>query len=170
MVHSLLWWRISITHCRAFQWAEAFSDSSARYMSILFQSNRKYSKFCACSGCTLHLMHMRSRTAPSVYLKFCARIGGFSWPTHDWSRGWNSRQGDGVKTRRPRHLQWSCPLDNQSKICQLSVRSTWLITWVLLAHANPPDVMRVFLSTNTLLFSILEFSAALLILELLSTR
>jgi len=38
------------------------------------------------------------------------------------------------------------------------------------AHANPPAVMRDFLSTNTLLFSILEFSAALLIPDLLSTR
>ena len=112
------------------------------------------------------LMHMRLRTAPLVYLKFCAQIGGFSWATHDWSRGWNSRQGDGVKTRRPRHLQWACPLDNHSNICQLSVLSTWLITWVLLAHTNPPAVMRDFLSTNTLLFSILEFSAA----HLLSTR
>jgi len=162
IVYSLLWCRISITHCRAFQWAEAFSDSSARYMSILFQSNRNYSKFCACSGCMLYLMHIRSRTAPLVYLKICVQIGGFSWATHDWSRGWNSRQGDRVKTRCPRHLQRSCPLDNHSKICQLSVLSTWLIAWVLLAHANPPAVMRDFLSTNTLLFSI-EFSAALLI-------
>jgi len=87
IVHSLLWWSISITHCRAFQWAEAFSDSFARYVSILCQSNRSYSKFCACSGCTLYLIHMISRTAPLVYLKFCARIGGFSWATHDWSRG-----------------------------------------------------------------------------------
>ena len=133
---------------------------------FVFQSNRNYSKFCACSGCTLYLTHMRRRTAPWVYLKFCSPIGGFSWGTHDWSRGWNSRRGDGVKTRRPRHLQWACPLDNHSKICQLSVLSTWLIAWVLLADANPPAVMRDFLSTNTLLFSILEFSAALL----LSTR
>jgi len=96
-----------------------------------------------------------------VYLKFCVQFGGFSWATHDWSRGWNSRPGDGVKTCRPRHLQRSCPLDNHSKICQLSVLSTWLITWVLLAHTNPPAVMRDFLSTNTLLFSILQFSAAL---------
>jgi hypothetical protein len=126
IVYSLLWWRISITHCRAFKWAETFSDSSARYMSILFQSNRNYSKFCACSGCTLYLTHMRRRTAPLVYLKFCAQIGGFSWGTHDWSRGWNSRQGDGVKTRRPRHLQWACPLDNHSKICQLKCyRRSW---------------------------------------------
>jgi len=28
--------RRSITHCRAFQWAEEFSDYSARYMSIFF--------------------------------------------------------------------------------------------------------------------------------------
>jgi len=119
------------------------SDSSARYMSILFQSNRNYSKFCACSGCTLCLTHMRRRTAPLVYPKFCAQIGGFSWGTHDWSRGCNARQGDGVKTCRPRHLQWACPLDNHSKICQLSVLSTWLIAWVLLAHANPLAVMRV---------------------------
>jgi len=34
---------------------------------------------------------------------------------------------------------------------------------MLLAHANPPAVMRDFFSTNTLLFSILEVSAALLI-------
>jgi len=33
-------------------------------MSILFQSNRNYRKFCACSGCTLYLTHMRRRTAP----------------------------------------------------------------------------------------------------------
>jgi len=66
-----------------------FSDSSARYVSILFQSNRNYSKFCACSGCilTLYLTHMRSCTVPLVYFKFCARIGGFSRATHDWSRG-----------------------------------------------------------------------------------
>ena len=44
IVYSLLWWKISITQYRAFYWAEAFSDSSARYMSILFQSNRIYSK------------------------------------------------------------------------------------------------------------------------------
>ena len=43
----------------------------------------------------------------------------------------------------------SCPLDNHSKICQLSVLSTWLITWMLLSHANPPVVMRDFWSTNT---------------------
>jgi len=61
-----------------------------------------------------------------------------------------SRQGDGFKTRWPRHLQRSCPLDNHSKIWQLSVLSTWLISCVLLAHANPPAVMRDFLSTNTL--------------------
>ena len=96
---------------------------------------------CTCSGCTLYLTHMRRRTAPLVYLKFCAQISGFSWATHDWSRGWHSRQGDGVETRRPRHLQRSCPLDNHSKICQLSVLSTWLIACVLLAHANPPALM-----------------------------
>jgi len=89
----------------------------------------------------------------------------FLLATHDWSRGWNSRQGDGVNTRWPRHLQRSCPLDNHTKIYQLSVLSTWLklIAWVLLARANPSAVMRNFLSTNNLLFSILEFSAELLI-------
>ena len=81
IVRFLLWWRISITHCRVFQWAETFSDSLARNKLILFQSNRNYSKFCACSGCTLYLMHMRRRTTSLVYLKFCAQIGGFSWGT-----------------------------------------------------------------------------------------
>jgi len=45
-----------------------------------------------------------------------------------------SRQGDGVKTCQPRHLQPFCPQDNRSKICQLSVLLTWLIAWVLLAQ------------------------------------
>jgi len=86
----------------------------------------------------LHFTHMRSRTAPLAYLKFCAHwIGYFSWATHDWSRGWISYQGDGVKTRRPRHLRRSCPLNDNSKICQLSVLSTWLIAWVLLAQRMP---------------------------------
>jgi len=80
---------------------------------------------------------MRSRTAPLEYLRFCAQIVCFSWATHDWSRGWNSRQGDGVKTRWPRHLQRSCPLDNHSKICLLMVLSTWLIAWMLLAQRVP---------------------------------
>ena len=80
---------------------------------------------------------MRSCTAPLEYFKFCAQIGGFSWATHDWSRGWNSHQGDGVKICRPRHLQRSCPLDNHSKICQLSVLLTWLIAWMLLAQRMP---------------------------------
>jgi len=43
-------------------------------MSILFQSNRNYSKFCACSGCTLYFTQMRSRTALLVYLKSCAKL------------------------------------------------------------------------------------------------
>ena len=33
-----------------------------------------------------NLQRLRRRTAPLVYLKFCAQIGGFSRATHDWSR------------------------------------------------------------------------------------
>jgi len=77
---------------------------------------------------------MRSRTAHLVFLKFYTQCGCFSWATRDWSRGWNSRQRDGVKTCRPRHLQRSCLQYNHSKIYQLSVLSTWLIAWVLLAQ------------------------------------
>jgi len=77
---------------------------------------------------------MRSRTAPLVYLKFYAQIRCFSWATRDWTRGWNSRQVDRVKIRRPRHLKRSYPSDNHFQICQLSVLSTWLIAWVLLAQ------------------------------------
>jgi len=84
-----------------------------------------------------YFTHMRSRTTLLVYFKFCALIGGFSWATRDWARGWNSRQDDGVKTRRTRHLQRSCPLDNHSRICQLSMLSTWLIAWVLLRQNMP---------------------------------
>jgi len=77
---------------------------------------------------------MRSRTAHLVYLKFYTQFGCFSWATRDWSRGWISRPRDGVKTCRPRHQKRSCLQDNHSKICQLSVLSTWLIAWVLLAQ------------------------------------
>jgi len=107
--------------------------------------------------------------SPLVYPKFCAQIECFSWATRNWSRGWNSCQGDGVKTRRPRHLQRSCPLDNHSKICQLSELSMWLMAWVLLAQRMPILLLSCrILSMNTVFFSILEFSAALLIPVFLS--
>jgi len=107
IVYSLMWWRTP---------KELYRRSptlQARWMSILFKPNRNYSEFvCTRSGCTPRLEFLciwRCRTAPLVYLKFFAQIGRFSWATLGWSRGWYSLQGDGVKTRRPRHLQRSCP-------------------------------------------------------------
>ena len=105
IVHSLLWWRTPKKFYRR------SPTLQARWMSILFKPKSQLQWVCLCALVMYArlFMHMTMSHCSLVYLKFFAQIGRFSWAILGWSRGWYSLQGDGVKTRHPRHLQRSCP-------------------------------------------------------------